>query len=201
MNKEDIKFLNDLKNEMLTQDTCCQANPRFWVIRQEERIYWCDNVVSNGFFIFDNNKAEIIFEGDNKDIPNYLISLVNELYENGDIDCNLEEVNVYSFGGIEIDFKFNGNCYTICDEIDLEYFLKRCLDMDVELGYYQENYIIQYDTFFMTLREAKEHLEKNKHHYNSTAKPYAMTAWRSPQVERLYEIIQNTDWSELDETN
>ena len=53
----------------------------------------------------------------------------------------------------------------------------------------------------MTLREAKEHLEKNKHNYNNTAKPYAMTAWRSPQVERLYEIIQNTDWSELDETN
>ena len=114
MNKEDIKFLNDLKNEMLTQDTCCQANPRFWVIRQKELIYWCDKSVSNSFFIFDNDEAEIIFEGDDKDIPNYLISLVNELYENGDIDCNLEDVKVCSFGDIEIDFKFDGGCYTIC---------------------------------------------------------------------------------------
>ena len=199
MNKEDIKFLNDLKNEMLTQDTCFQANPRFWVIRQKERIYYCDREVSNGFFIFDNNESEIIFEGGNKDIPKYIINLVNELYENGYIDSNLEYVNVYSFGNI--DFKFNGHYYVIYNETDFEYFLQRCLDMDVELGYYQENHVIQNNTFFMTLREAKEHLEKNKHHYNNTAKPYAMTAWRSPQVERLYEIIQNTDWSELDETN
>ena len=201
MNKEDVKFLNDLKNEMITQDTCCQANSKFWVIGQKERIYWCDNRVSNGFFIFDNDKSEMIFEGDIKDIPKYIISLVNELYENGDIDYNLEDVNVYSFGGIEIDFKFNGNCYTICDEIDLKYFLRRCLSMDVDLGYYKDNHVMQENTFFMTLREAKEHLEKNKYHYNNTAKPYGMTAWRSPQVERLYEIIKNTDWSELDETN
>ena len=199
MNKEDIKFLNDLKNEMLTQDTCCQANPRFWVIGQEERIYWCDREASNGFFIFDNDKSEIIFEGDNKDIPKYIINLVNELYENGNINSNLEDINVYSWG--DIDFKLNGTYYTIYDEIDFENFLKYCLNMNVNLGYYKDNHVMQENTFFMTLREAKEHLEKNKHHYNNTAKPYAMTAWRSPQVERLYEIIQNTDWSEFDETN
>ena len=199
MNKEDIKFLNDLKNEMLTQDTCCQANPRFWVIGQKERIYWCDSGISNGFFILDNNECETIFEGDNKDMPNYLISLVNKLYENGDIGYNLEDVNVYSWG--DMDFKFNGNYYVIYDETDFEDFLKNCLGMDVDLGYYKDNHVMLENTFFMTLREAKEHLEKNKHHYNSTAKPYGMTSWRSPQVERLYEIIQNTDWSEFDETN
>lgn len=33
INKEDIEFLKELQNEMLTQDTICQADPRFWVVQ------------------------------------------------------------------------------------------------------------------------------------------------------------------------
>ena len=54
---------------------------------------------------------------------------------------------------------------------------------------------IDENTMFLTLRECKEHIEANSYHYNKPH-PYAMTAWRSPQVERLYKILQNTNWNE-----
>lgn len=52
------------------------------------------------------------------------------------------------------------------------------------------------DTFFMTLREAKEHIERNRHHYRAP-QAYAMTAWRSPQVEKLWKLLQEVDWAEV----
>ena len=62
---------------------------------------------------------------------------------------------------------------------------------------YKEEYQIVENTFFLTLKECKEHIEANHYHYNKP-RPYAMTAWRSPQVEKLYEILAETDWSELE---
>lgn len=56
---------------------------------------------------------------------------------------------------------------------------------------------IQRNTFFLTLRECKEHIQRNHYHYNKTVHSYAMTAWRSPQVEKLYEILENVDFSKL----
>lgn len=50
------------------------------------------------------------------------------------------------------------------------------------------------NTFFMTKRECHEHIQANKHHYSATAHPYAMTAWRSSQVGRLWKLLQDVDW-------
>ena len=52
------------------------------------------------------------------------------------------------------------------------------------------------DTMFLTNREAKEHLKSNHYHYTSKAHTYAMTAWRSPQVEKLIHILQTADFEE-----
>ena len=52
------------------------------------------------------------------------------------------------------------------------------------------------DTMFLTLRECKEHIARNSYHYTDPH-PYAMTAWRSPQVERLWKILQEVDWNKL----
>lgn len=49
---------------------------------------------------------------------------------------------------------------------------------------------------FLTNREAKEHLKSNHYHYTSKAHTYAMTAWRSPQVEKLIHILQTADFEE-----
>lgn len=52
------------------------------------------------------------------------------------------------------------------------------------------------NTMFLTKQECKRHIELNDYHYTQPH-TYAMTAWRSPQIERLYDILKNTDWSEL----
>lgn len=61
---------------------------------------------------------------------------------------------------------------------------------------YRDREEIAQDTMFLTIRECREHIERNKHHYNKPHS-YAMTAWRSPQVERLYKILENTNFNEL----
>lgn len=49
----------------------------------------------------------------------------------------------------------------------------------------------------MTLRDCREHINRNAHHYSREAHPYAMTAWRSPQVERLWELLCEVDFMAL----
>lgn len=65
---------------------------------------------------------------------------------------------------------------------------------DYELIYVRKvDYIVQ-DCCFITWADAVEHLKRNKHHYSIDAHPYAMTAFRSPQLEKLLEIIKTTGW-------
>ena len=51
------------------------------------------------------------------------------------------------------------------------------------------------DRMFLTRAEADAHLEANRYHYTDWAHSYAMTAWRSPQVERLIEVLHAADFS------
>lgn len=41
--KEDIAFLKDLQHELNTQETDCQADPRFWVINETKRTWGFEN--------------------------------------------------------------------------------------------------------------------------------------------------------------
>lgn len=52
------------------------------------------------------------------------------------------------------------------------------------------------DTMFLTQKDAEEHLKANDYHYSADAHTYAMTAWRSPRVAKLIEILQKVDWNE-----
>ncbi|WP_164509081.1 hypothetical protein [Clostridium rectalis] len=70
------------------------------------------------------------------------------------------------------------------DELHLE---------NISLVNYRIERQVASDTMFLTLRECKEHIKSNNYHYKNP-RPYAMTAWRSPQVARLYEILMYTDW-------
>ncbi|EAC6733314.1 hypothetical protein PT993_000196 [Listeria monocytogenes] len=59
--------------------------------------------------------------------------------------------------------------------------------------------IIQPDTLFLTKKEAQQHIENNRRHYNSTVHTYAMTAWRSRVVENLWDILRTADFNSLKE--
>jgi hypothetical protein len=164
--KEDIEFLKALQNEMLTQDNVGQADPRFWVIKQTERVYRVeegDGVV----YVIDSDYENEFEELD--DVKKYLIE--NEL-------CTAEELD------------------DVVDDNDLEVLFDE-KGIEFERIAYRDEQVIKEDTFFLTLREAQEHIERNYYHYNKSAHPYAMTAWRSPQVEKLYEILQKVDFDKI----
>lgn len=179
MKQEDREFLLQLQHEMLTQDKVCQANPRFWVVMQDVKDYWVDEN-TDGIFIYSPGECETVFEGDFEELAEWIKKL------KGIKKCK------YDYGFVE--FTYKGDGYTISDINDLKSFLDDFDTNDYNIGYYRSREEIAKDTMFLTLRECKEHIKYNAHHYNKTAHPYAMTAWRSPQVARLYEILEKTDW-------
>ncbi|MEY8001578.1 hypothetical protein AB8U03_15520 [Clostridium sp. Mt-5] len=183
MNKSDIEFLKELQNEMLTQDTVSQADPRFWVVMQTVRDYWVDDDV-DGFCIYDNNSAENAFEGEFEELVDWLKENFNVIvkceYDGSFIDIVCEDENEFFTDNIS----------------EIEDFLEAYAPGEYSICNYRDREEIAQDTMFLTLRECKKHIKTNGYHYNKPH-PYAMTAWRSPQVERLYKILQNTNWDEL----
>ena len=198
MNENDIEFLKELQNEMNNQNTYGQANPRFWVVRQTVREYGYDSDYSDNYMLYYG-------EGD------ATYETIEDCYELlCDFDYKLEE---FGYEDISIELNDSKNTITIkarieesekhrewClhDLYDVENFINNKLFLCdvVEIIYYKDKEEIVEDTFFLTLKECEEHIKNNYHHYNKPH-PYAMTAWRSPQVNKLYEILQNTNWDKL----
>ncbi|NFF75949.1 hypothetical protein [Clostridium sporogenes] len=182
MNNEDKNFLKQLQHEMLTQDTVGQANPRFWVVMQDVKIYGIEDYL-------DITGQTIIYDGEEigdtlEEVCDFLVDYI--------YDESLEYELTYFHNSIST----NGwdELYTMEDTFN---FMNEELGMkNIELVNYRIEQRIVPDTMFLTLRECQEHIKSNSYHYKNPH-PYAMTAWRSPQVARLYEILMNTDWKNL----
>lgn len=175
MNKEDRNFLKELQHEMLTQDTVGQADPRFWVIMQKERIYGIEDGYGDSGCVVTHESEEF---ADN--IEDCIEWICNN-YDKDDFDAIEKEL-----------FEELLQCSSLESFVDLG----NELIGDFQLVRYVEVDNIVPDTLFLTYRECEEHIKRNYYHYKENAHPYAMTAWRSPQVERLYKIIQNTNWED-----
>jgi len=181
MKKEDIEFLKELQYEMLNQDKVCQANPRFWVVMQTVKEYWVTDD-TDGIFVYCKNDAEGVFEG--------CIEELKEWIE------ELDGIKDLKFDVCYVEFTFDNEEYAIGNADDLQRFLDEYDEDNYSVGEYRNKYEIVKDTLFLTNRECKEHIKANHYHYSKDAHSYAMTAWRSPQVQRLYEILEKTDWRE-----
>ena len=62
-----------------------------------------------------------------------------------------------------------------------------------EFSYYRNEFKVIPDTLFLTHKGAEEHLERYGYNYPSDTHSYAQTAIRSPEVERLWEILRKVD--------
>ena len=183
MRKEDREFLKELQHEMLTQDTVCQADPRFWVVMQTVRDYWVDDNV-DGICIYDKDGSESVFEGELEELPGWLKE-------------NFDKIVKCEYDGISVEIICEDeNEYLIDNIVEIEDFLEEYAPGQYSICNYRDREEIVENTMFLTLRECKKHIKRNGYHYNKPHS-YAMTAWRSPQVERLYKILQNTDWNRL----
>lgn len=183
MNKDDIEFLKELQHEMLTQDNVCQASPRFWVVMQTVRDYWVDDDI-DGICIYDTYAAENVFEGKIENLANWIKKEFDVVQK-----CECDN------GYLEIVCEDESE-FLITDISEIKDFLEEYAAGQYSICNYREREEIVQDTMFLTLRECKEHIERNHYHYN---KPhtYAMTAWRSPQVARLFKILETTNFNEL----
>ena len=184
--KEDVEFLSRLQLEMNTQPHQCQADPRFWVVIDDEYLEATDgDSIDRVTFVKDGGSVSSLTLEDaisfahvsNKQLHG--IEAANETLESHGMYVNAAE----RVGYLDVD-DAKGFIRAFAAERDMDAVFEHCR---IE---------IQRNTMFLTLREAKEHIKRN--HYNY-ARPctYAMTAWRSPQVEKLYEILHEVDFQQL----
>ena len=186
--EEDVKFLQSLQNEMLTQDTVGQADPRFWVVRGTVREYNIEEGFEDGEELV-NVDGEILAEN------------MKELFEYITNDTDLEkEYDITYYKENEIIEMVNKDIfdkYTYYISSISEFVKEFGHEMDVHLIRYKEEDKIFENTMFLTIRECEEHIKLNYYHYPKDAHSYAMTAWRSPQIEKLYKILQEVDWNNV----
>lgn len=50
---DEVKFLKELQDKLNTQETFCQADPRFWVVEQD-RWYTCPKGYEDRVVVVDN---------------------------------------------------------------------------------------------------------------------------------------------------
>lgn len=170
-----LEFLKNLQKELQTQDHDYQAEPRFWVVMDyKKEPCWEEN--AEEWILYSPNRC-----GECELTREAIISVIEsyEMDETREIDEILKE----------IDFK---------DDDSILWWFRKEIDEFAYLVPQHEVSFIVPDTMFITKKDAKEHIEKNKHHYTSRAHTYAMSALRSPSVSKLWDILEKFDWDSVE---
>lgn len=216
LTQEELDFLIELQHELNTQDTVCQADPRFWVVAGTQKTC-VGKEYSEGEELCGGES--VLADGIEEAVKYFQEEVIPEANEDSEeFEYILEEESTRSFKSyrlLKIDKTCNKNDedYTEGDEILEEYnyineieelieALSDCgitYDDEYIVGYYRNEYHIYPDTMFLTNRSCKRHIELNHYHYDANVHSYAMTAWRSPEVEQLWNILQKVDWLKMRE--
>lgn len=169
LNKEDMEFLRELSHELKTQNKDCQASPRFWVVGDYE-----DRLVPEG----EGDKVKFFLPDDCDEFS--IEDIKDMLLEH---DCiNKEKVNE-AFEDYDLLGDYD-------DIIDL---VRTYIDDGAHVFYTERTHIIKKDTMFITKQSCQNHIKSNHYHYTKDAHTYAMTAWRSPEVEKLLKILEKIE--------
>lgn len=199
LTNEERKFLLELQTELNTQDCVGQANPRFWVIKGSEKLYHVDE--ADGYELYDKEACEVLAEdaeGICEYINEYLLEAINEERPLKEKYTVTYEEAVFGDDVIcvtWIDEDYDEQRMELSDINDIQEWLNEH-GYDYEVISYKIIPKIYKDTMFLTQKDAEEHLKANDYHYSADAHTYAMTAWRSPRVAKLIEILQKVDWNE-----
>lgn len=190
----DIEFLLQLQREMNTQDTTGTADPRFWVIKGSERVR--DNDDPDGYDLIVNGQQ--VATGTNEACE----YLNKEILPDCDVDkseCRIEATSMIDFYEFALHYKDCGgeDDHDYMDVDDLNEFLKENGYEDTQLVGFSIKPVVYPGTMFITEKAAREHLQSNHYHYSDDAHTYCMCAWRSPDVERLWKILREVKWDEL----
>lgn len=193
--KEDITFLKDLQKELNTEDTVGTASPRFWVIKQPERVYHIDKDEAEYYRFLDiDGHDELTLE----DLKERLEDLSDENLK----DIKIEN-NQLMFKYYDEDFEeeeeytvdFNNNYFSSDSMIEK---ILELLNDEVIVIYYNEIDATVPNCVFLTQIDAENHLRANDYHYHEDARTYCMCGWRSPRFEKLISILSKTDFDDIE---
>lgn len=172
MTEEQINFLKELQKQMKYEnefDYDMQASPRFWVIMDYRKVP-ANEEYDNGEWSYFHN------DGDHTEFEDFtsLKEFIEEYYED-EIETNEDLKEALSGNDFE-------ELWDTINEHDGEYF-GTCFVKE-------EEYIVE-DTMFLVKKEAKEYLKNCGYNHSPKAHTYAMTAFRSPSVRRLIDLLLN----------
>jgi len=171
MNKDTLHFLKKLQQELKTQDTDCQANPRFWVVAQYEWQITHPDCAEKWFYVDE--------EGTSIENANKVIEFLDDCGCFEDNDDKEKLTNMIDGGMWHSEFD---------DYVEENY--------NINYIPMQKVHVIKPNTMFITKQGCRDHIERNHYHYNETVYTYAMTAWRAPKVKKLFDILYNEDWGD-----
>lgn len=194
LTKEDIAFLKDLQKELNTEDTVGTASPRFWVIKQPERIYYVDRDEADYYVFVDDDHQELTLE----ELKNYLEDVYDDNLKSVDIKdgvLSFEYLGEFSEEIEEYTIDFNNSTLNSRDSVDK---VLELLELEVSVIYYKEVDATVPNCMFLTQIDAENHLRANDYHYHEEARTYCMCGWRSPRFEKLISILSKTDFDDIE---
>lgn len=188
LTEEELQFLKAFQTERNTQDTVWQASPRYWVIKGSKTVF-VDGIDEGEVIKINDENFYDVNTGD-------LTSLLTDTKEK--LEDYLDEGDLYFDGVNELIVVINGEEYVVDDIESAFEALSDILYMDdVEIGSYEKVDIIYPDSMFLTHKECENHLRKYGYNYSEDAHAYAMTAYRSPEVEKLLNLLETVDWDSV----
>lgn len=184
---DEVKFLKGLQDELNTQDTFGQADLRFWVV-EEERYYPCPKGYEDRVVVYDHDGCctMTLEEGVRAAFADIEARLGNDTATEWLSDWRITLDDHFDT------WQMDDRAVDALEDCASQY------DMPLEVIYEQKRSEHADDTMFLTYRECCEHIRKNDYNYRNP-RPFAMTAWRSPQVARLIEILRTADFDGMGE--
>ena len=190
INVDDLGFLEQLQHELNTQPHLCQADPRFWVIRDYEYREATESDEIDAVGLFEDG------EGETMSLEEAVMRAYKDELDLGGEDHAKEWLEdkwlkLDENGAVQPQYLLIDTFKDVVEDY-AEHNMMTCV-------FLTKQWKIVANTMFLTLREAKDHLETNYYHYTNEARTYAMTAWRSPDVAQLIKLLHEVDFNELSE--
>ena len=172
MKQQEIQFLQQLQAKLNAADNDqkmndCQANPRFWVVL-DPKLVPTD----------EGNGEPYILNGEDAQ-PLTLEEFVDLIDDNVRYNKDAELLKSWN----------NTDKKSISSVVAFASFTFGWCDAHV--ANFEEQDAIVENTFFLTKEAAEKHIQLNRHHYRNP-RTYAMTAWRSPEFERFFNLFKQT---------
>ncbi len=199
LSPENRAFLSQLQTELNTQDEQGQSSPRFWTIIGTKKTLGYDLDYADGVCFVNTSNDNVWWTC--QDFLDMLKEEHDDIFCNYDIKINIDHEDFMSHGGITL--AHMGQEHYTESFYSMSSFFDWLAEQEIygyqQMGYKEEQKVCE-DTMFLTQADAEQHLRLNHYHYPADAHTYAMTAWRSPRVETLLNLLSSVDWNEKEET-